>query len=94
MSKLKPHEFDALTETEREVLDATAKQYGKLPAGRLIELTHKAWVASNQQRNAGSSVEIPWELFLEEDQPGLREHIDEHQETDTFLQAMGRAARR
>lgn len=95
-SKLKSHEFDALTETEREVLDVTAKQYGKLPADRLIELTHteKTWVTSNQHRNAGSSVEIPWELFLEEGQPGLREHIDEHQETDAFLQAMGRAARR
>jgi len=96
MSKLKPHEFDALTETEREVLDATAKQYGKLSVGRLIELSHteKTWVTSNQHRNAGSSVEIPWELFLDEDQPGLREHIDDHQETDAFLQAMGRAARR
>jgi uncharacterized phage-associated protein len=95
-SKMKPQEFDALTATEREVLDAIVKQYGKLPAGRLIELTHreKTWVASNKQRSAGSSVEIPWELFLDEGQPGLREHIDEHQETDAFLQAITRAARR
>jgi len=96
VSKLKPNQFDALTATERDALDATAKQYGKLPAGRLIELTHKekTWVTANQRRHSGSSVEIPWELFLEEDQPGLREHIDEQQETDAFLQAMSRVARR
>lgn len=51
VSRLEPHELDALTETEREVLDTTAKQYGKMPAGRLIELTHKerTWVASNRR---------------------------------------------
>ena len=96
VSKIELHELDALTDTEREVLDLTVTQYGKLPAGRLIELTHKerTWVASNTHRNAGSSVEIPWELFLDEEETGLREHIDEHQATDAFLQAMDRAARR
>lgn len=96
VSRLEPRELDALTETEREVLNATVKQYGKLPAGRLIELTHKekTWVASNKHRDAGRSVEIPWELFLEDEQPGLRQHIDEHQEAEAFLQAITRAARR
>lgn len=92
--------FDALTDTEREVLSATAARYGKLPAGRLIELTHKekTWVTPNTVRSSGSSVEIPWELFLEQEAsavtPGMREHIAEHQESDAFLRAVRQTVRR
>jgi uncharacterized phage-associated protein len=100
VSKLEPAECDALTGTEREVLDAVSRRYGKMAAGKLVELTHreKTWVASNKQRQAGSSVEIPWELFLEGAAaavaPELRQHIDEHQEAEAFLRAVTQAARR
>ena len=93
-------DFDALTATDREVLEATAARYGKLPAGQLIELTHKekTWVTPNKVRPSGSSVEIPWELFLEQESatvtPEVREHIAEHQESDAFLRAVTQTARR
>jgi uncharacterized phage-associated protein len=100
MARESSSKFDALTETEREVLSATAARYGKLPAGRLIELTHKekTWVTPNKVRRSGSSVEIPWELFLEQEAstvtPEMREHIAEQQESDAFLRAISQTVRR
>lgn len=98
VAKVDADKLDALTATEREALDATSKRYGKLPAGQLIELTHKekTWITANEGRQPGTSVEIAWELFLEQEAPSVsvevRQHIDEHQDTDTFLRAMTRAA--
>lgn len=100
MARESNSKFDALTETEREVLGATAARYGKLPAGRLIELTHKekTWVTPNKIRRSRSSVEIPWELFLEQEAstvtPEMREHIAEHQESDAFLRAVSQTVQR
>ena len=92
--------LDALTLTEREVLEATSTRYGKMPAGRLIELTHRenTWVTSNQGRMPGSSAEIPWELFLDDAEGAasleVKEQIGDQQEADAFLRALTRSAQR
>jgi len=89
-------ELDALTATEREVLDWTVKTYGRWSAGRLIDATHgeRPWIAANSGRPAGSSVEIPWESFLESAAEDVLEHIGEHQESEAFLKALWKSAQR
>lgn len=92
-------ELDALTSSERDVLSSVVKKYGKLAAGKLVDLTHREhpWRRSNTRRAQGSSVEIPWEYFFEEagdSAQALIEHASEHQENRAFLSALKTAARR
>lgn len=88
--------LDALTKSEREALEETANQYGKLPIGKLVELTHqeRPWILSNECRKAGSSVEVPWEFFFDEAEHAdqLKEHAAEHQANRNFLRALRVAA--
>ena len=88
--------LDALTATERDALDWTMATYGKWSAGRLIDETHRErpWFVANSARAAGSSVEIPWESFLESADPDVLEHIEAHQESDAFVRALRKSAQR
>ena len=60
--------LDGLTKSEEEALQGTVDRYGKFSASKLIDLTHKElpWIRSNECRPDGSSVEIPWEYFIDE----------------------------
>lgn len=94
-ARVPPDQLDALTATEREVLDWTVETYGRWSAGKLIEETHRenSWVAADSRRPAGSSVEIPWEAFLESADEDVVEHIEDHQQADAFFKALQKSAR-
>jgi uncharacterized phage-associated protein len=95
-ARVPPARLDALTATEREVLDWTAKTYGRWSAGKLIDETHREnpWLVANSDRPPGSSVEIPWESFLESAADDVLEHIQEHQESKAFFKALQKTAQR
>lgn len=88
--------LDALTATERDVLDWTITTYGRWSAGKLIDQTHRErpWIAANSARPPGSSVEIPWESLLESAGADVLEHIGEHQESEAFVKALLKSAQR
>jgi uncharacterized phage-associated protein len=95
-ARVSPNRLDALTATEGEVLDRTIETYGRLSASRLIDATHKEqpWLKANSARPVGSSVEIPWESFLECVADDVRAHIEDEQESEAFVRALRKSAQR
>jgi len=95
-ARLPVDQLDALTATEREVLDAVAARYGRWSAGKLIDETHRErpWITANAARAVGSSVEIPWEALLEAADESVRQQIADHQESSAFLRALQKSSQR
>jgi uncharacterized phage-associated protein len=58
---------ESFSRSELDVLKHVADTYGPIPAGKLIELTHKepAWTKANERRAQGSSVPMPFETLFD-----------------------------
>ncbi len=66
------HEFDVLSESEKEALQETVKKYGRHSGGDLIRLTHNeaSWLKS--EKNG----EIDYRLFFDDAKDANREAFD------------------
>jgi uncharacterized phage-associated protein len=75
---------DTFSRSELEVLREVADTYGKMPAGRLIDLTHEesAWNRANERRAQGSSVPMPFETLFDASNRDLLESVVEDQRED------------
>jgi uncharacterized phage-associated protein len=88
-----PLNSSVFSESEIGALEKTVNQYGAFTAGQLIELTHKepTWVEANEGRLAGSSAEIPYELFFDgqpEEIKALLPVIEEEQAQRDFARSL------
>ncbi len=68
---------ETFSRSELEVLHEVANNYGRLPAGRLIDLTHKepAWTTANEHRAQGSSAPMPFETLFDASNRDMLESV-------------------
>lgn len=88
-------EFDLLSKSELEALDATIKKYGKYTPWRLRELTHAdpTWTVPDDERPHGSRAQIPYDLFFEGQPDAVREMwelVEDEQEESEFADKISR----
>jgi uncharacterized phage-associated protein len=86
------HLFDPETfsRSELEVLKEVADRYGRMPAGRLIDLTHEdpAWTKANEHRGPGSSVPMPFETLFDASNRDLLESVLHNQREQSEWESM------
>jgi uncharacterized phage-associated protein len=93
-------DIDVFSESEIDVLRDVVREFAKLPASRLVDLTHEhaGYKHADAGRSAGSSVELPYDYFFDdvpEDPDNVRGVAEREQEDRDFadaLQAAGRKA--
>jgi uncharacterized phage-associated protein len=77
---------ETFSRSELEVLQEVADTYGKMSAGRLIELSHKepAWAKANEHRAQGSSVPMPFETLFDASNRDMLESVvnDQREEAE------------
>jgi uncharacterized phage-associated protein len=81
------------SETEIEALEDTVRQYGSLPASRLVDLTHDdmTWRIPDRDRSAGRRADIPYRLFFEgqpEEVQAIWKLVEAEQEDRDLAQAL------
>lgn len=90
---------EVFSESELEVLEHVARQYGSLTAGQLVNLTHQepTWKIPNADREPEGRTPIPYELFFEGAPPEsqqLLELLRAEQQENRELDCIMRPARR
>lgn len=95
-------DLSVFSDSEISALEHTVSEFGSKSARELVDLTHghRAYKRADADRLPGSSVPLPYELFIEDASPEQAEIIgelvaaeQENRETARALQAAARAAR-
>lgn len=91
-----PPDENVFSESEMQILNSVAAEYGRLSVGNLIEMSHahEAWREADADRMAGGRAEMPYETFFE-DNPvdrAVLEAANAEQEDRDFEDAFARAA--
>jgi uncharacterized phage-associated protein len=96
-AKTKP-DMDVFSDSEVQILKLVATEYGKLSAGKLIEISHEheAWRDADKRRMPGSRAEMSYEMFFQDDPVDrpVREAASLEQEDRNLSDAMAAAAAR